>query len=287
MVLDKAQALGADPFVYISSMTGPDDPIPPEVKFETWQRLYPEQREIFSLIQPGGTPVKKIEKELVTVSNPPPYDKIIVMVGDDRFEGMRKWMEHLSKRMKNPQYPGFEHVEFEVIRTPRSAEEGGTGMSFTELRNVLKDTTKTAPEQFASWRKAFDPILDDKWIKYLITVARKGMGIQVKKDLKESVMSEIDYQIGNKLDRAIALYKKKRINDETLGDFTIKLAGNVARKLDLDQDAVQGVINDYVDNALSDLDEEAAGVGIVTKQNTTADVGPGTLGKMLRNLKLA
>lgn len=288
LVFDKAKELGADPYVYISSMTGPDDPIPPEVKFETWQRLYPDQREVFSLIQPGGTPVKKIEKELVTVSNPPPYDKIVVMVGDDRYEGMRKWMQHLSKRMKNPQYPGFEHVDFDVIRTPRSAEEGGTGMSFTELRNVLKDTGKTSQEQFTAWRKAFDPSLDDKWIKYLITVARKGMGIQPpKKDLKESVMSEIDYQIGNKLDRAIALYRKKRINDEVLGNFTIKLASNVARKLDLDKDAVQGVINDYVDNALSDLDEEAAGVGIVTKQNTTADVGPGTLGKMLRSLKLA
>jgi hypothetical protein len=288
LVFDKAKELGADPYVYISSMTGPDDPIPPEVKFETWQRLYPDQREVFSLIQPGGTPVKKIEKELVTVSNPPPYDKIIVMVGDDRYEGMRKWMQHLSKRMKNPQYPGFEHVEFDVIRTPRSAEEGGTGMSFTELRNVLKDTGKTSQEQFTAWRKAFDPSLDDKWIKYLITVARKGMGIQPpKKDLKESVMSEIDYQIGNKLDKAIALYRKKRINDEVLGDFTIKLAGNVARKLDLDQDAVQGVINDYVDNALSDLDEEAVGVGIITKQNTTADVKPNTLGKMLRSFKLA
>jgi len=32
--------------------------------------------------------------------------------------------------------------------------------------------------------------------------------------------------------------------------------------------------------------EEAAGVGIVTKQNTTADVGPGTLGKMLKAFKL-
>jgi hypothetical protein len=268
-------------------MTGPDDPIPPEVKLETWQKLYPDQRELFQLIQPGGTPVKKIEKELVTISNPPPYDTIYVMVGDDRFEGMRKWMEHLGKRMKNPQYPGFEHVEFKVMNTPRSPEEGGTGISFTDLRNVLKDTSKTGPEQFEFWRKAFDPSLDDNWIKYLITVTRKGMGIQAKKNLKESVMSEIDYQIGNKLDKAIALYRKKRINDEVLGDFTIKLAGNVARKLDLDQNDVQGVINDYVDNALSDLDEEAAGVGIITKQNTTADVKPNTLGKMLRSFKLA
>jgi hypothetical protein len=286
-VLDKAQELGADPYVYISSMTGPDDPIPPEVKLETWHKLYPEQRDIFSLIQPGGTPVKKIEKELVTVSNPPPYDKVIVMVGEDRYEGMRKWMQHLSKRMKNPQYPGFEHVDFEVENTPRSEESGGTGMSFTQLRNVLKSTDKTAPEQFAEWRKAFDPALDDKWIKFLITVARKGMGIQAKKDIKEGVMSEIDSQIGDKLDKAIALYKKKRINDEVLGDFTIKLARNVSRNLTLNQDDVQQVINDYVDNALEELDEEAAGVGIVTKQNSTADVGPGTLGKMLRSLKLA
>ena len=100
-------------------------------------------------------------------------------------------------------------------------------------------------------------------------------------------MSEIDMQIGDRLDRAISLYNKGRINDEVLGDFTIKLANNVAKKLNLDRDNIQAVINDYVDNALSDLDEEAAGVGIITKQNTTADVGPGTLGKMLRQLKLA
>jgi hypothetical protein len=39
-------------------------------------------------------------------------------------------------------------------------------------------------------------------------------------------------------------------------------------------------------NKFKAVEEEAAGVGIVTKQNTTADVGPGTLGKMLRAFKL-
>ena len=37
----------------------------------------------------------------------------------------------------------------------------------------------------------------------------------------------------------------------------------------------------------SRVGEEAAGVGIVTKQNTTADVGPGTLNKMLKAFKLS
>ena len=36
-----------------------------------------------------------------------------------------------------------------------------------------------------------------------------------------------------------------------------------------------------------EVGEEAAGVGIVTKQNTTADVGPGTLNKMLKAFKLS
>ena len=35
------------------------------------------------------------------------------------------------------------------------------------------------------------------------------------------------------------------------------------------------------------MKEEAAGVGIVTKQNTTKDVNKGTLKKMMKKLRLA
>ena len=35
-----------------------------------------------------------------------------------------------------------------------------------------------------------------------------------------------------------------------------------------------------------ELGEEAAGVGIITKQNTTADVNKGTLRKMMKGYKL-
>ena len=48
-----------------------------------------------------------------------------------------------------------------------------------------------------------------------------------------------------------------------------------------------------IDRALSrltretqDMEEECAGVGIITKQNSTADVGPGTIGKNLKAFKL-
>jgi hypothetical protein len=178
-VLNKAKQLGADPYVYISPSVGPDDPIPPQMKLATWQKLYPELANIFQVWQEGGTPVKKIEKELVTRTNPPPYDKIIVMVGEDRYEGFKNWMDHLSKRMKDPRYPGFEHVEFYVEETPRDPSQGGTGINFTKCREVLKDTNLSEKQQLSYWVKAFDvDKLGVDWIKKLMDTARKNMGIQ-------------------------------------------------------------------------------------------------------------
>jgi len=144
----------------------------------TWQKLYPHHASMFHLIQPGGTAAKKIEKELVTASNPPPYDHIIVMVGDDRYEGFKKWMAHLSKRMKTPQYPGFEHVQLDVETTSRDAESGGTGISFTQLRNVLKDPNATEQHQLQVWSQGFDlKKLGKSWIKHLMDISKENMGI--------------------------------------------------------------------------------------------------------------
>ena len=177
-VLAKAKELNADPYVYISSKVGPDDPIPPEIKLQTWKKLYPQYANIFHLVQEGGSVGKKIEKELVTASNPPPYDRIIMLVGEDRYADFKKWMDHLSKRMKNPQYPGFEHVQFEVENTPRAAENGGTGMSFTKLRNILKDPNATEEQQLALWNKGFDSSkLGTQWVKHLMDVTRQNMGV--------------------------------------------------------------------------------------------------------------
>lgn len=191
LVFDKAEAIGADPYVYISPTVGPDDPIPPQMKLMTWQKLYPNHVNSFQVWQEGGTPVKKIEKELVTRTNPPPYDRVIVIVGSDRYEGFKKWMEHLSKRMKNPQYPGFEHVQFDVEQTPRNSEEGGTGITFTQCRDILENPKATEEQQLDYWCKAFDvEKLGAQWIKQLMDTARKGMGIKQmtkKEKLKEFI----------------------------------------------------------------------------------------------------
>ena len=170
--------------MFISQAVGVDDPIPGDVKLATWQKLYPNQKDVFSLVQDQpdgsrGSLMKKVEHELVKPrpGKLPDYNNIIIMVGSDR-GSMDKQAAHLQNRLNK--FPGYENVNITLKTTPREAEAGGTGVNFTELRNVLKNTDKTASEQFAKWRSAFDPALDDQWIKYLITVARKNMGIKPK-----------------------------------------------------------------------------------------------------------
>lgn len=235
-VIEKAAQLKADPYVYISSSVGPDDPIPPEVKLETWKRLYPQYKNMFHLIQPGGSVAKKIEKELVTATNPPPYDSIIMMVGEDRYESFKKWMEHVSKRMKNPQYPGFEHVTFDVINTPRNLESGGTGISFTQLRNILKDPNATEEQQLDLWSKGFDEQkLGREYIKYLMDKTKQNMNIAAPAD-KKAEIKEFIQRVRPMLKEASTEKKlqvlkllKKSLNEFATGSETSLQEYNVRR----------------------------------------------------------
>ena len=187
-VIAAARKLGGDPYVYISSKVGPDDPIPPEVKLATWKKMYPEYANIFQLIvSPDGvtspSPVKKIEKELVLPSNSP-YKKIVLMVGTDRYEGFKKWMDTLEKRMKDPaalaKYGGTQdQVSFDTIAIPRGSALGGIDASFTQLRNTLKDPNLSLQQKLATWSKGFGGKLDEDWIKKLMMLTAKGMGVKL------------------------------------------------------------------------------------------------------------
>jgi hypothetical protein len=69
-------------------------------------------------------------------------------------------------------FAGYEHVKVTLDVTPR-----GTGISGTMLRNSLKNDP---PEKaLAVWSNAFDVNkLGEDWIKHLMDITRKGMGIK-------------------------------------------------------------------------------------------------------------
>jgi hypothetical protein len=169
--INKAKQLGGDPYLFIGNAVGKNDPIPPATKVETWHKMYPEYADNISTVQEGGTLLQKIKHELINPlpGKPPRYDNIVIMVGEDQ-----KDMPIAGALMKAVnKFPGYEHVNVKLEATPR-----GTGMSFTKLRNILKDVNATPAEQLKVWEQGFDvKKLGAEWIKHLMDLTRKGMGL--------------------------------------------------------------------------------------------------------------
>jgi hypothetical protein len=174
----KAKSLGGDPYLFIGNAEGKDDPIPPSVKVQTWHKLYPNLADNISTVMAGGSLMQKIKHELINPlpGKPPRYDNIVIMVGEDRAS-----MPIAAALMKAVnKFPGYEHVKVSLEVTPR-----GTGMSFTKLRNILKDPNATAEEQYAEWAKGFDEAkLGKDWIEQLMALTKKGMGISTVETLE-------------------------------------------------------------------------------------------------------
>ena len=196
-VAQEAAAQKGDPFVFISQAVGKDDPIPGDMKLQTWQKLYPGDKDVFSLVadQPDGTRgslIKKVEHELVKPKpgQLPDYNNIIIMVGSDR-AGMEKQAAHLQNRLNK--FPGYENVKITLKTTPREAGAGGTGVNFTAMRAVLRDPNATEEQQLKTWLSGFDgKILGDEWIKKLMDAARQNMGIAAPEKPVESLDEQFE-----------------------------------------------------------------------------------------------
>lgn len=188
--VSKAQQVGGTPFVFVGHKVGPDDPIDINTKLETLKKLFPgvaisvvENQIDASGQETQGNIFKKIEYELI--KKEPFYNNIIITVGSDQAK-LEKTAEQMQGRYSK--FPPLAHVKVSVYVTPRKSDEGGTGVSTTQLRNALR--TMPEDEAFKEWSKAYNvQKLGDDWIKHLMAVARKNMGI--KEPQVESVYRSI------------------------------------------------------------------------------------------------
>ena len=249
--IEAAKKVNGDVYVYVSPSMGPDDPVPPNVKVETLRKLFPEIADNIQTWNIEGSPVKKLEKELVLPANSP-YNKIVVVVGEDRVEGFKKWLSALEKRMKDPdavaKYGGTQNqVDYDVIGIPRNSSGGGNDMSFTRLRNVLKDPNKSEQEQLAAWAKGFDT---DKLglghVKKVMDISKANMG-----SLKEQVKLLVS-QIKPLLKNATNEQKVKFYNllKEAKDEIVDKKSVVTIQKESIDgntQTKILGKSNDYLE----------------------------------------
>ena len=183
--INKAKELGGDPYLFIGNAEGKADPIPPSVKVQTWHKLYPQYAKNISTVIGGGSLIQKIKHELINPlpGKPPRYDNIVVMVGEDR-AGL-SMPAALMKAVNK--FQGYEHVKVSLEVTPRES-----GFSGTMLRNSLKNDS---PEQaLATWSSAFDVNkLGVDWIKHLMDLTRKGMGIDTAKQAQLQDIKSVKY----------------------------------------------------------------------------------------------
>ena len=228
--INKAKEVNGDPYLFIGNAVGKDDPIPTDVKVQTWHKMYPSYSKNISTTQQGGTLLQKIKHELINPlpGKPPRYDNVIIMVGEDQAN-----MTIAGALMKAVnKFQGYEHVKVSLEATPR-----GTGMSFTKLRNILKDPNATPEQQYQVWAGGFDEAkLGKDWILHLMDITRKGMGV-TQQPKEPAVQQPVAERLSNALIRP-------RV-------------------------------------------KESAGVGIITKQNSTVDVNKNTPMKNLKAFKLA
>lgn len=177
--IEKAQEVQGTPFVFVGHKVGPDDPIDINTKLETLRKLFPgvtvsvvENQIDSSGQETAGNIFKKIEYELV--KKQPFYNNIIITVGSDQ-AGIAKTAEQMQSRYSK--FPPLAHVKVSAYVTPRKSDEGGTGVSTTQLRNALK--TQSEEQAFQVWSQAYNvQKLGADWVKHLMDIARKNMGIQ-------------------------------------------------------------------------------------------------------------
>jgi hypothetical protein len=179
--IEKAKAVKGTPFVFVGHKVGKEDPIDIHTKLETLRKLYPGVTisEVQNQIDPAtgaetvGNIFKKIEYELV--KKQPHYNNIIITVGADQ-TGVAKVAKSMQDRFGR--FAPLSHVKVSAYITPRSAEQGGTGVSTTQLRQALANPNLTAKQKLGIWSQAYNvEKLGEPWIKHLMDVARKNMNL--------------------------------------------------------------------------------------------------------------
>jgi type IV secretory pathway VirB10-like protein len=151
-------------------------------------------------------------------------------------------------------FQGYEHVKVTVEATPR-----GTGMSFTKLRNILKDPNATPEQQYAVWAGGFDEAkLGKDWILHLMDITRKGMGI-TQQPKQPAVQQPVAERLSNalirprlaettrmssavKLQRAWEREQQKSAASAKRGrEYMDQIKQDVAKKHDAEKNKEQGV----------------------------------------------
>jgi hypothetical protein len=327
-VLTQANEAGADPYFVISRTMGKDDPLSPEEKLQIYNKVFPNNPEVFRTATEEMPDLNRVLKRLATMG----YGDVTVVVGADQVNAFQYLVRPDKSGVEPYKQFGLDSMKVIARQETNDPSKDEEGPRATPMRQALVDPDMSDEEKFAVWRDAMSPELSDQEVRDLMGTALQRMQdfskpkqratkkkeVATAEERVELVKSMEWPDFINKLSSAMKAtgWKGKRKSDDA---FLFSVAGpdddvwymvivenigngNFSYALGTVEEGDPYIDDEYkgqmptTEASLSELidmirdgfglNEEAAGVGIVTKQNTTADVGPGTLNKMLKAFKL-
>jgi hypothetical protein len=194
-VITHARDLEGDPYFVVSRSYGPDDPLQPEEKLDIYRKVFPEQGHIF---QTATDELPDLTRVLANL-NQQGYTNAIIVVGADQ-KAAFQYLNHYNGKPDKKGNIAFDFENLQVISrqetTDPSREEEGPRA--TQMRAVLMDPSKSHDEQFAVWRDAMSPEIDDEEVMALMHKAKERMTQMAaekkpKKKVAESTLNEFDH----------------------------------------------------------------------------------------------
>ena len=172
-VLHQAIKTNATPFFIISRSFGKDDPIPPEMKLELYKKKFPKYADMFQL-------KTNLNDELAALASNG-YTDVTLIVGADQKEAFG-YLTRPDKSGTEP-YKKFGLNSLTVMSRQDTKAPGSDiespdyheGPRATPMREVLLDPSKSEEEQFAVWRQAISPKLNDKEVLHMMNTAKENL----------------------------------------------------------------------------------------------------------------
>jgi len=176
-VIHQAESTGAKPYFVVSRSFGKDDPIPPEAKVKMYQKKFPKYAKMFSLPTAEAPTLNDVLANLATKG----ITDVTLVVGADQ----KNAFGYLTKPDKSgvPPYKNFGLNSLTVMSRQDTKEPSSDvnspdyheGPRATPMREILLDPNKTEQEQFAVWRQAMSPALDDKEVLDMMNTAKQNL----------------------------------------------------------------------------------------------------------------
>jgi hypothetical protein len=268
---------------------GKDDPLSPEEKLQIYNKVFPNNPQVFRTATEEMPDLNRVLKKLATMG----YGDVTVVVGADQVNAFQYLVRPDKSGVEPYKQFGLENMKVIARQDTNDPSREEEGPRATPMRQALVDPNMNDQEKFDIWRDAMSPQLSDQEVRDLMATALQRMQdfskpkVRAKKEkaAAEGIMNFLAKPAATAISKAPTVAKSSDIPPDIMM-LVQKIKNNVQLRPDeLSKLKTFKVTRDMYKTDKS-VGEEAAGVGIVTKQNSTADVGPGTLRKNLKAFNL-